>query len=597
MQENGGATTKKMQRMVINKRNRKKNGQKKKIPPFKSPTVDRLDVYLNDEKLRLARIAEIEKEVQEDRRKRKDEEDDRARAAAAKATEKEKQQQQQQQQQEEEARLQAAAAKEQAAATKAAEKEKQQQVQAAAAAERENAMVATNAAIAAAAASSTTSKHAQAVIAENNAAFVNASTVNDNDNTIPIPKEIPPPPEGIESFAKLATTKKPLWIHSEEVIQLMKAFLPGLSASQYTIKRLFTEMVNHYGVSHKKSSNATQLGRAIDFHLANGGKSNIDECTKQRWSAKLDMARLLMIMFGEEEDRAKWLESRQLPDRARLDDTAKKSVKVEYWIDVAAVYNDPAERVWIETENDVVNLYLRAELKSKFRVAWSASKLREQYRCLRADYEGSEAKRNYDQSGQNGPTFYPDFQRKNPVHVLLHYLLRFLPEGSVLGDLPAGATVDSQAGDTIDIASDDDNTSDDADGDVSTSTPVISRRKRSESPANSVVSHSSARSAMGKKKRQHVALSAASKKITKACDTLVSTFERVTKSMSAGRRINSVALESADNALRLVQMKGKLLSTIKVLVEGNVNEDDDALKLLRVNLRKLNQEIKDALKA
>ena len=51
--------------------------------------MDRLDVYLNDEKLRLARIAEIEKEVQEDRRKRKDEEDDRSRAAAAKATEKE----------------------------------------------------------------------------------------------------------------------------------------------------------------------------------------------------------------------------------------------------------------------------------------------------------------------------------------------------------------------------------------------------------------------------------------------------------------------------------------------------------------------------
>ena len=44
----------------------KKNGHKKKIPPFKSPRVDRLDVYeyLKDDNLRKQQLAAIEKEAQ-----------------------------------------------------------------------------------------------------------------------------------------------------------------------------------------------------------------------------------------------------------------------------------------------------------------------------------------------------------------------------------------------------------------------------------------------------------------------------------------------------------------------------------------------------
>ena len=91
----------------------------------------------------------------------------------------------------------------------------------------------------------------------------------------------------------------------------------------------------------------------------------------------------------------------------------------------------------------MVNMFLRNQLSSSYRCDWSAQKLREQFRDLRAAYEGSEERRNYQASGQNSEKFYPDFQNKNAMHVLLHYLIVKMPKGGVLGDVPKTAAVDT----------------------------------------------------------------------------------------------------------------------------------------------------------
>ena len=95
------------------------------------------------------------------------------------------------------------------------------------------------------------------------------------------------------------------------------------------------------------------------------------------------------------------------------------------------MYNSRDKEVWIDVGDDLVNMFLREHLKVSWRCDWSGQKLREQFRQLRADYEGSVELRNYQQSGQNSTEFYPDFQKRNPTHVLLHDLLLDMPHGGV----------------------------------------------------------------------------------------------------------------------------------------------------------------------
>ena len=77
-----------------------------------------------------------------------------------------------------------------------------------------------------------------------------------------------------------------------------------------------------------------------------------------------------------------YLESRRLTDRKRLDDTKLRSVKVEYWINIAKIYNDKEFETSIDVSNDIVTMYLRTCMKTEFRVAWNPAKLREQFRHL-----------------------------------------------------------------------------------------------------------------------------------------------------------------------------------------------------------------------
>ena len=265
------------------------------------------------------------------------------------------------------------------------------------------------------------------------------------------------------------------------------------------------------------------------------------------------MARLLMLMMGDEGARSQFIASRQLPKRDRLDDTKLKSLKVEYWISIGAEYNDPTKIVDIVTKDSIVDMYLRSNMASSFRGVWTPSKLREQYRLLRADYEGSLEKRNYDQSGQNGPLFYPDFQTKNPAHVLLHYLLREMPEGGVLGDMPKAAVVDTAKPETIDVSHtgdedeesddvesyDDESANDDEDEQEATPAtpqPVIKRRgrrrhrkMRSASPAST--SSGSSLTADKTRQRNAYAVKNASETIKNACSSLVSSFQDMRKTV------------------------------------------------------------------
>ena len=63
-------------------------------------------------------------------------------------------------------------------------------------------------------------------------------------------------------------------------------------------------------------------------------------------------------MFGTAGAREKYLASRQLANREQLDDTTTRSLKVEYWIDIAKQYADVENELDIDVGNELVNLYL-----------------------------------------------------------------------------------------------------------------------------------------------------------------------------------------------------------------------------------------------
>ena len=333
---------------------------------------------------------------------------------------------------------------------------------------------------------------------------------------------------------------------------------------------------------------------------------------------KLDMARLLMLMLGDDNGRCKYIASRQLPQRDRLDDTKLRSLKVEYWIGVQAEYNDPSNVIYIDTDDHVVDMYLRSAMSSSFRVPWTAPKLREQFRQLRSDYEGSEEKRHYDQSGQNGPLFYPDFQRKNPAHVLLHYLLREMPEGGVLGDMPEDCRVDTHDGEEdvdvydaddgdgeedgeneekyIDLQSEDEESEEVVAAPVPAQTPPPRPRRkrrrhqlRSASPASNSSGSSLATDAT--RQRNAYAVKAASETIQTACSSLVSSFADIRKTVLQKKKADS--LDRSERALRLVLTKAKIVSTIKALQASGADEQD--ILLLQKNLAAVKKDIADSL--
>ena len=356
----------------------------------------------------------------------------------------------------------------------------------------------------------------------------------------------------------------------------MQQFLPGMEPNKWTVKRLYVQIITQLNIPIKKGENTKKMGATIDFYLANGGISNVDANPKARWSAKLDMARLIIVMFGTEDARRRYIESRQLATRERLDNTKLRSIKCEYWVDIAEKYNDPQTQTIIDVDNDIVNMYLRSELKSNFRVAWVPVKLREMFRELRADYEGSEEVRRYGESGQNGPFFYPDFQKKNAAHVLFHYLHAGMPRGSVLGDLPKRAITDSNVVDLSNVDHNDDN---------EYHTPIVTRRrrKRSRSPALSIGSTNSSTSALHE----------ATKSFEYALKTMLGTFQKKMQTSNSVPTKNVV--DKTDHVLGLVKCKRKLIETIDTLErEGDADLDD--IKVLKLQLLDVKQELQSYLK-
>jgi hypothetical protein len=348
----------------------------------------------------------------------------------------------------------------------------------------------------------------------------------------------------------MATTKKSMWIHSQEVIDMMQTYLPGKGPEYWTMKRLMLQMIAKYTIPHRKTDNARLLARTIDFWIAQppGTEGSIDPPVQKpnvRWSAKLDMARLLQLMFGDEKARANYQQSRQLATRERLDDTTLRSIKVEYWVDVAQQYNNSDTVVNIDVDNDIVSLHLKAHLSTTHRVAWPATKLRTHFMNLRADYEGSIEYQNYKASGQNSDLFYPDFNDHNPTHVMLHYFLRMLPHDAVLGDLPKDACVDTdkptEDHEIVDMCSSNDTSGEDQPAKKPTKRRLhdqISRRKRSRpnapSPASSIASSASKRSrSRSSRGRSTASEGDATKTFRNACDKIIESFDQMAKQSRA----------------------------------------------------------------
>ena len=400
------------------------------------------------------------------------------------------------------------------------------------------------------------------------------------------------------------------------------------SPSEWTTKRLLEGIVDKHTVPKKKNDIKINLGQSLDWFRKNPSSANLKGVAsigghKARWSASLDLARLLMIMFGCERARAAFVKSQQLPSRARLDDTTLRSLKVEYWLKISKYYNNSDEFVEIDVGIDIVNLWLKSHLHSKYRVDWPAPKLCEQFMKVRADYESSQEKDNYDRSGQNSDLFYPNFNTTNAAHVMLHYLLRQVPRGSVLGDLPANAVVDTGVNegavtDDTDMSA---HSESDAQSEAERKAEVTEEKKpprylskpqrRLYSPASSIASSASAgrgysrsRSRGRGRGRGHRDnndfLGGAQRSLKRACDTILNSFERM---QDEHRRKERHARQPAsrdddvitrgNRALQLINTKKRIVAEIEQL--KGVGADADDLQLLEINLRMINNEIKKYL--
>ena len=254
-------------------------------------------------------------------------------------------------------------------------------------------------------------------------------------------------------------------------------------------------------------------------------------------------------------------------------------LQAEYWIDVARQVNDDSAIFDIDVGNQIVNLYLRSNLSSAYRVRWLATKLRERFRVLRSEYESSSAYRRFNQSGQNGNNFYPDFQTQNPSHVMCHYMLQQMPRGGVLGDLPKHALVDTEVEDF-------------------TPTPLTptgksrhaqlakSRRHqrfRSPSPAPSETSLASSSPSLSS-----ASVSGAVGTFNHACMSFIN-------AMKTQRQVQRGVCDASAESLRLLDQKKKIKSRLRELDEADEDDDEDDRALLLLNLRALSQRIKALL--
>ena len=141
---------------------------------------------------------------------------------------------------------------------------------------------------------------------------------------------------------------------------MMQDYLPKVEPSKWTMKKLFLAVVIKHDISYRLGDNCKTLGTKIDWWIQRPdeeGAGEVKTQTKRRWSAQLDLGRLLMIMFGIEQAKAAYLRSLQLPDRERLDDTTQRSVKVEYWCRVSDMYNNSDLVVDLTVGHGMADIY------------------------------------------------------------------------------------------------------------------------------------------------------------------------------------------------------------------------------------------------
>ena len=459
---------------------------------------------------------------------------------------------------------------------------------------------------------------------------------NSDDNVDENPPQnntdgVPKPPDPYKTYLELATVKKSIWIHCDAVISMMQDYCSDLAAESWTIKRLYVRLIAKFSVPFRLNDNAKALGRALDWFrakpsiLANSGVLPSGG-RRARWTACKDLARLLMIMLGEERGRAAYVQSNQFPSRARLDDTKLKSLKVEYWLKIADTYNNSDVVVDIDVGNDVVTLYLKAHLRSAYRVFWPAAKLRESFMKLRREYEGSQAKDNYDRSGQNSDLFYPDFQSNNPAHVMLHYLLRKVPRGAVLGDLPENATLDTGVDGTDNthaITVSDNSPSSEGDNEAEPpkeqtqeeEPPRLRRPVRQrlmDSPASSIASSASAGRGRSRSRSRgrgrgsygsrDESMGNVQRTLKRACDQILYSFDSMAKrNRRQERHAREVpsrhddVITRGNRAMELIKTKKQLTEQIEQLQDMAADADD--IQLLRINLQSVKDEIKKLLSA
>lgn len=402
---------------------------------------------------------------------------------------------------------------------------------------------------------------------------------------------------------------------------MLQEYLPGLHPSKWTMKKFFLAIVNKHGITHRINDNARQLAANIDWWVANPGGVQDDMTAKKqrRWSPQLDLGRLLMIMLGDQQARAAYLQSIQLPDRQRLDDTTLKSLKVEYWLRVSEKYNDPERVADIDVGHAMANLYLKGvPMKTEYRVTWPVNILCEKFRKARAAYEKSDDYDRYIRSGQNSDKYYPDFNHSNnPSFVMMHYLFRELPKGSVMGDLPDDARIETtnapiehhpSDGDDTDVSEyDEEGTQEQTEAPPHAPTsfkPPAAQRALYDSPASSIASSASrgrSRSrgrGRGRHGRSTDPFRDAGKSLKNACDQILASFNRMqedNRRQQVRRQQNESSNDcdvtrDANKAMQLIQTKRKIVAEL-TLLRGTDGDFGVEVKLLEKQLLRLTAEI------
>ena len=114
--------------------------------------------------------------------------------------------------------------------------------------------------------------------------------------------------------------------------------------------------------------------------------------------------------------------------RHEIDDPSIKSKRDLYWAKIAKEFNDPAihNDDFVDTGDDMVDSFCAPHCIPKFRAAMPVHKMFNNYTTLRTAYETSQEYKNWKASGQNDGLNFMEFQKHQPLHLMLHTFLHSL---------------------------------------------------------------------------------------------------------------------------------------------------------------------------